>query len=394
MIDVEAARADTPGCARRVHLNNAGASLMPAPVLDAVIAHLRHEADIGGYEAAGDAEGALAKTYDQIAQLIGCAPQEIALVESASRAWDIAFASLGLRAGDRVLASRAEYASNAIALLQAREGGVEVVFVPDDEHGHVDVDALAGAIDERVKLVVLTHVPTHSGLVNPAEAVGRVARAAGVPYLLDACQSVGQLQVDVQAIGCDLLSATGRKFLRGPRGTGFLYARDGLSADLHPLFPDLRAAEWLAEDRYRLRPGARRFESFESSVAGRIGLGVAAGYAMRWGIEAIEARVLALGARLRAGLARFEHVALRDRGARQCGIVTFTVAGRAPVQVQAQLAAAQVNVAVSTAEYARLDPARREVGDVVRASVHYFNTEAEVDRVVDLVASMAATVGP
>ena len=239
-IDVARARAETPGCEHVAHLNNAGAALAPAPVLDAVIEHLRREAAIGGYEAAAERRDRVEHAYDAIAALLGCAREEVAIVENATRAWDMAFYSVRLRAGDRVLTSRAEYASNYIALRQAADRtGAAVVVLPDDEHGQVDVDRLAAMLDDRVKLVSLVHVPTQGGLVNPAAAVGAACRAAGVPLLLDACQSVGQMPIDVGAIGCDMLSATGRKFLRGPRGTGFLYVRRELIEALEPPLLDL-----------------------------------------------------------------------------------------------------------------------------------------------------------
>jgi cysteine desulfurase/selenocysteine lyase len=226
VIDVARARADTPGVEGLAHLNNAGAALPPQPVLDAVIDHLRREAEIGGYEAADERGDSVEHTYDAIARLIGARRDEIAIVENATRAWDMAFYALELREGDRVLTTNAEYASNYIPMRQvADRTGAAVVVVPDDEHGQVDVERLAAMLDERVKLVSLVHVPSQGGLVQPAAAVGAACRAAGVPLLLDACQSIGQMPVDVEEIGCDMLSATGRKFLRGPRGTGFLYVR-------------------------------------------------------------------------------------------------------------------------------------------------------------------------
>jgi selenocysteine lyase/cysteine desulfurase len=376
MIDVERVRAETPAVSRLIHFNNAGTALPPEPVLEAVIHHLRLEAEIGGYEAASRAGPALERCYASIAALLGCAVDEIALVENATRGWDMAFYGLELGPGDRILTGNDEYASNVLAFLHV---GAEVVVVPDDESGQLDVAALERLIDDRVKLIAVTHVPTNGGLVNPAAAIGRVARAAGIPFLLDACQSVGQLPLDVEALQCDMLSATGRKYLRGPRGTGFLYIRRAMLERLRPPMIDLHAATWTAPYRYELRPDARRFENWESYVAGRIGIGVAVDYARSLGIEAIAARVTGLAQTLRARLGEISDVAVRDLGRTRCGIVSFT-AGDNPDGLRRALRARGVNTTVSARASTRFDMERRGLDRVVRASVHYYNTEDEIDR--------------
>ena len=389
MIDVEQARADTPGCGHVVHLNNAGAALIPRPVLDAVIGHLEREATIGGYEAADEAASRVEHTYDALASLIGAEPREIAVTENATRAWDMAFYAIPLGPGDRILTHRAEYASNVIAFLQvAARTGVRVEVVDDDQHGQIDVASLRARIDDDVKLIAVTHVPSHSGLVNPAAEVGRTARDAGALFLLDACQSVGQLRVDVEELGCDILSAPGRKFLRGPRGTGFLYARSSVIERLEPPFLDLHAARWTAPDRYEVRDDARRFESWEANYAAKIGLGVAVDYALAMGIDAIEARVTALAARLRSSLAAIPGATVHDRGARLCGIVSFTVGSQPADDVSRWLREQRINTSVARAEHARLAGPGRAPGDVVRASVHYYNTDDDLDVLCDRVGRL------
>jgi cysteine desulfurase/selenocysteine lyase len=391
VIDVDLARADTPGCAHVAHLNNAGAALAPAPVLAAVVDHLEREAEIGGYEAAAERAERLERAYDAIAALIGCERDEVGVVENATRAWDMAFYAMRFAPGDRILTTQAEYASNYIALRQvADRTGAVIERIPDDPSGQVDVDALEGMLDERVKLVSLVHVPSHGGLVNPAAAVGRVTRAASVPLLLDACQSVGQMPVDVREIGCDILSATGRKFLRGPRGTGFLYVRRELIERLEPPLLDVHAAEWLDDGSYRVRPDARRFENWEAYQAGKVGLGVAVDYALAVGLNAIRDRVYALAAALRERLEDVPGVTGHDVGRERGAIVTFSVAGRSAQDVAAALRAQRVNVSVSPRSYSVSDFVGRGLPDIVRASVHYYNVEAELDRLVEGVRALAA----
>lgn len=387
-LNVARLRAETRGCATVTHLNAAGAALLPAPVVDATVEHLRLEERWGGYEAAERNRERVERPYEAAARLLGCDPDEIAVVENATRAWDMAFYSLRFEPGDRILTSHAEYASNYIAYLQVgRRSGVEVEVVPNDESGQLSVDALRDMIDERVKLISVTHMPTNGGLVNPAAEIGAVAKDAEILYLLDACQSVGQMPVDVRAIGCDFLSATGRKYLRGPRGTGLLYVRRKLLETLEPPFLDLHAATWAARDEYRLRDDARRFENWETNYAGKVGLGVALDYALELGDAAIWERIQALADDLRERLRAMSAVTLRDQGSVKGGIVSFTHAGRDPEQIVRDLRAHDVNIWFSGAVSTRLDMDARGLDKVVRASVHYYNDSHDLERFCSLLAA-------
>jgi len=391
MIDVRQVREDTPSCEQIIHFNNAGASLMPEPVYRSVTEHLALEQRIGGYEAHAAAQDKVDQFYSQFATLLNANPDEIAYVENATRAWDMAFYALPLKPGDRILTHESEYVSNYLALLQqAKRRSLHIDLVPSDEHGQIDLAALENAITPSTRVIALTHVPTQGGLVNPAEAVGKIAKQAGLMYLLDACQSVGQIELDVKKLQCDVLSGTGRKFLRGPRGTGFLYVRAGFLEELDPPFVDLHSATWTQDDGFTFQPNATRFENWESFYAGRIGLAKAVEYALDIGLAAIEARVSELGQRLRGQLDDLKGVSTHDLGERQCGIVTFTKDEINASHLHQSLQAQKMNISQALFTSARLDFSRRQLSDTARASVHYFNTDAEIDQFVAAVDSVNA----
>lgn len=385
-INVEKVRADTPGCTEVLHFNNAGASLPPNPVFQSVIDHLELERKIGGYEAKAQVQYKIDRFYESLASLLNCKPNEIAYTENATRAWDMAFYSIPFKEGDRILTAQAEYASNYLAFLQvAKRHGVVIDVIPNDETGQLSVNQLENKINERVKLIAITHVPTQGGLVNPAKEVGRIAQKHGVLYLLDACQSVGQMPIDVQEIQCDMLSGTGRKYLRGPRGTGFLYVRKSILDKLEPPFIDLHAADWIDKDNYQLRNDAKRFENWESYVAGRIGLATAIDYALEIGLHSIQKRVQCLANLLRENLTAISGIKIHDLGKNRCGIVTFTKNNETASDIYKRLSVQKINVSVSPAKYARLDMDARDLTEIVRSSIHYFNTEEEIDKFCDVI---------
>lgn len=388
-INLEQARADTPGCEHVLHFNNAGAGLMPRPVLEAQLAHLQLEAQIGGYEAAHQAQEQIENSYQAAARLINARPEEIAVVENATVAWQMAYGAIPFQRGDRILTGQASYVSDFLNfLLTAERTGATIEVVPNDAHGQINIYALQEMMDERVKLIALTHIPTNGGLVNPAEAVGRIARQWNCWYLLDACQSVGQYPVDVQKIGCDVLSTTGRKFLRGPRGVGFLYVRQERITELTPPFIDLHSAEWVGSHTYKIREDARRFENWENNYAAKIGLGVAIDYALQWGIEPIWQRLSTLASQLRHQLTQIPGVEVFDLGEIKGGIVTFTLKNREAAEIQQRLVAQKINSSVSAPNSTLLDAQARGLRPLVRASVHYYNNEEEIGRFCEAVQKL------
>lgn len=385
-MNIEQLRADTPAVAQLIHFNNAGAALMPAPVIETMTRHIQLEASLGGYEAAGRQSADLENVYGAIGRLINAQPDEIAVIENATRAWDMAFYSLPLQPGDVVLTSTTEYAGNYIPYLQIKpRRGIEIRVIPNDEHGQVSLSALTTMLeDDRVALISLPVIATNGGPVQPIEQIGALARSAGVLFLLDACQGVGQMPIDVQKIGCHMLAATSRKYLRGPRGMGFLYVERSLCQNLEPAFLDLHAAALQSADTFTIRADARRFENWECNVAAKLGLGAAVEYALAQGIEPMWLRIQQLAGYLRQRLLEIPGVTPQDPGLQKSGIVTFTHQNHSAAQVQQWLAGQEkrINVSTSTFRSTLLDMQQRDLLEVSRASVHAYNTEAEIDAMI------------
>ncbi|WP_169542964.1 aminotransferase class V-fold PLP-dependent enzyme [Sneathiella aquimaris] len=388
-LDLNKIRQDTPGTQNHIHLNNAGSALMPLPVYRAVVDHLDLEMEIGGYEAHARAQFAYERVYDALSELINAERSEIALVENATVGWLMGFHGLQFKAGDRILTAEAEYASNVISYLQVKQKfGVEIDVVPSDETGQIDVLELENRITDKTRLISISHIPTNGGLINPAEAVGKIAKKYNIPYLLDACQSVGQIPVDVEKIGCDMLSATGRKYLRGPRGTGFLYVRSGFLECLEPPFLDLHSATWTSHDSYEMRSDARRFENWESNFAAQIGLGVAVDYLLDIGVDAASDRLCALAATAREQLSSLNGVTVQDIGQKKGGMVTFSHNRLSAEEIKAALARDNINVSTSSVSSTRFDMERRKLPTLVRASFHYYNSEDELATFIQKVAAL------
>jgi selenocysteine lyase/cysteine desulfurase len=390
-------RADTPGCERLIHLNNAGAALSPVPVREAVAGHLALESEIGGYEAAETRVEALRNAYTSLGRLLGTSAKNLAMLQNSTIAFAQAFAAFDLGPGDLILTSRADYASNQIMYLAlARRRGVETVRASDAPEGGIDPQAVRELVRRRrPTLVALSWIPTNSGLVQPAEAVGEICREAGVPYILDACQAVGQVPVDVSRLHCDYLAAASRKFLRGPRGAGFLYVSDqAIATGAYPWTVDMHGATWTDPDDFTLTPDARRFESWEVSYALVLGIGAAVEYALSVGVETARERSWALARYARERLAGIEGVRVLDRGPELCAIATAELGGRPSAQVKLALRARGINTSSPDRSDAVIDMDEKRAASAIRISPHYYNTADEIDTALDALTEVLKEIEP
>jgi selenocysteine lyase/cysteine desulfurase len=388
MIDIEKIRAETPGIDFSTHLLACGSSLMPQRVVDVILEHTQLEALMGGYEAESKKIDDLNKIYDIVAEHIGANSHEIALMENSTVAWSHAFYALPLKSGSRILTSEAEYAANYVAFLQrSKRDNLTIDIIPSDQNGTLDTNALEAMVDERVGLIAISWIPTNGGLVNPAENVGKVAKKYNIPYLLDACQAAGQMQIDVNKIQCDFLSATGRKFLRGPRGTGFLYINEKWLDTIEPAMIDHFGAPWVKKNVYELREDARRFETWENSYALRAGLGEAIKYAEEVGIDLIYERVQLLAKFNRDLLSEIQNIQLRDIGIEQCGIISFSIDEKNnPKEIVDQMSEAGFAIGLVDPESTLIDSERRNLPTLLRMAPHYYNTEDEIEKAVKQVS--------
>jgi cysteine desulfurase/selenocysteine lyase len=387
--DVAAARAATPGCAERAFLLSAGSSLPTQTTLEAVIGHLRREAQVGGYQAADEAGDVLQQGRNDLAAVVGGEPSEIAYVPSDSIGWVKAWwgwvTGGNVPSGGVVLIDRLTYHSHYAALVQTQAiADFEIRMMPSLPDGTVDLAALD--VPDEVSVVCATMIGTHCGNVNPIAEIG--AAAPGVPLFVDGCQAIGQLEIDVCALGCHVLTGTGRKFLRGPRGSGVLWVATELIDRFQPPGIDATSTDWTAAGGLSTMPGIGRFEEYEVSYASMVGLASAAHQALDIGMAAIEARVTRLADTLRDGLGGIDGVTVHDTAARRCGIVTFTVAGFEPSTIVEAADRHEITINASTAPWAALDMHSKGLDSVVRASPHYFNTEQELERLIDVVGQL------
>ncbi|MBI6632344.1 aminotransferase class V-fold PLP-dependent enzyme [Pseudomonas paralactis] len=379
-LDVQQLREATPGCQSGiVHFNHAGASLPSQATLDAIIEQLQHEARHGPMEA-GEQGAVLVENARRAAgQLLNAPPSSIAFASSGSTAWSMAFQALGpWRPGERILVGRHEWGGNLASMELAVQAGARVEVIPCDATGAVCPVALEAMLDTKVKLIDLAWLPANGGLINPAQAIGEVARRHAIPYFIDAGQAVGQVPVDVQALQCDVLKSAGRKHLRGPRGTALLYVRPDFLAHLNPAQRDVFSAPWTA-DGFDLRNDARRFETSEASFALLAGLGNALQEINRLGIEQVWESVSQTSTRIRAALGQIPGISLHDLGSTHSGLIAFNLAGWDSFELKRRLGLKGINIGANGVAYTPLDMQARGLNSIARISVSPLNTDDDVE---------------
>lgn len=372
-------RSLTGGTVECIHFNNAGSSLPTDIVVKTVVDYLHDEAMYGGYETEFKYQAELENTYTLIARLINAEINEVALVENASLGWGLAFNGIDFKKGDEVITSEMEYSTNLLGYLNAKKlYGIEIKIIAQDDKGNFPVAALEAAITPKTKLIAITHIASGSGTMLPIVEIGLVAKKYNILYMVDACQTIGQVPIDVKEINCDMLSVTGRKYLRGPRGTGFMFVKKSVQPSLKTLFMDSHTASWVSKDEFKVRDDARMFELFEKNRALILGLSKSVELALSIGVDRIWHRVKMLADLLRSELTKIPGVIVHDKGDLKCGIVTFSIKGQDAHAVKAMLNERSINVSVSNAASTLLYMTNNHLAPTVRASVHYYNTEQEI----------------
>jgi selenocysteine lyase/cysteine desulfurase len=380
MLDISKLRQNTPGTLHKVHFNNAGAALMEQSVYDEVLNYQQYELINGGYEAQNHFEQELQNFYSECAKMLNCGPHNIAFTSGASHAWDLAFYGLNLNEGDEIITSHTEYVSNYLSLLKAtKEQGVVIKVIDNDEHGSLNLAHLKELINDKTKLMTLAYIPTSGGQVNPVNEAGKLASEHGVTFILDACQAVGQIPIDLNTIHCDYLCATGRKYLRGPRGTGFLYVSDEALRKFGPHSVNARSAVWSGVNDLKVNEDATQYEDWEHNCAAKLGLAKAINNYITLDGKELWERIQNLAKSIRNKLRSIPKITVTDRGQLQCGIVTFHHESIDSAEIVKAMLAKNFNCTLTPKDFARLDLETRGLGDLVRASLHYYNTEEEID---------------
>lgn len=389
-MNIDKIREDTLHCDNFIHFNNAGAALPPKSVNEAIIAFLKEEEATGGYEMEARHAESIDQIYKEIAKLIRCQSDEIAITDNASTAFSKALYSIPFQEGDEIITSEIEYSSNFLNYLKLkRDKGINIITIPVGENGPIDIQKLEDSISKKTKLVAVTHMPTSSGAIAPVGAIGEITKQHDILYMVDTCQSIGHYPTFVDELHCDFLTGTSRKYIRGPRGLGFLYARKSIYKDLDPFMLEAMGAEWQSTDSYELNYTSKMFEAFEKPYAFMMGLQEAVKYANNLGIENIWSRITDLSTYARSLFAQHKELSLQDgKGKELSGIITLTIKNKSSLEIQEELKRNKINISICKPFTSLTDMQNKGLDSSCRLSLHYYNTKEEVERVNDILQNI------
>jgi cysteine desulfurase / selenocysteine lyase len=310
------------------YLNNAGAGIMSTKTYEVIINYLKLEREIGAYHAAAKSKTLSDNFYINAAKLINAnSPSEIAYMDSASRGWNMIVYGTPLKKGDTILTLSSEFGTNLITLFNyAKLNDFKVCVIKCDINGSFLIEEIENKLKEGAKLIAISHAVAHGSIINPVEEIGKLAKKYGAYYIVDGCQTVGQIKVDVQSIQCDAYMTTGRKWLCGPRGTGFLYVKS--SSQMRTTQLDLASADLIFDDnlnliRIEVRNDAKQFELWEKSFANLLGLSSAIEECLESKIEVISVKIQELSNKLRFAASSNENIKLIGKTISLSGILGF-----------------------------------------------------------------------
>jgi selenocysteine lyase/cysteine desulfurase len=387
-------RAVTQGTKNVIHLNNAGCGLMPDAVTKAQLDHINLESEIGGYEASDLRADIINDFYNQAALLFNCKASNIAFTASATDSYARALSSIRIKSGDIILTDKDDFVSNQIQFLSLEKRlNVNIIHINNALIGGVDLNDLREKLHKyQPKLLAITHIPTNSGLVQPVNEIAKIYSEYAENYtdkswyILDACQSAGQMKLDVRKLKCDFLSVTCRKFLRGPRGTGALFVSDrALQNGLEPMFIDMRGAEWKEKNLYEQQPTAMRYEDWEFAYSTVVGTREAIKYCLAIGENKIWQQVKLLSSFMRSKLEAVDGIRVLDRGPELSSSVSFYIKDKQPRYIVNEMLKRKINVVASYRAFGLIDFDEKGVNWVVRSSPHYYNTIDEIDYFIEAV---------
>jgi len=400
MFDVESIRKDfVPLREGRIYLDSTATSLTPEPVINKMAEYYHdYRANVGRgiYSSTKRATEEFEKARAEVARMVNCKPSELVFVKSSTEGLNLVARGIGLGKGDRVVTTIVEHHSNYVIWLRARDkAGAELKVVRSDRDGIFDLSDFEEAINDRTKIVSVTHVSNVLGVRLPIKEIGEIAHAHGALFAVDGAQSVPHMPVDIKKLGCDFLAFSGHKMC-GPTGIGALYVREDLQEAVEPLSVGGGAIEDVGIDSYRLRKGPSKYEAGTPPIAEAIGMGAAASYLMRIGMDNILSHEERLTELMLQGLAEVPGLMLygpQDPRLRT-GIFSFNVSSIHPHDVAMALDVT-AGIMVRSGHHCAL-PLLRDLLNIadgtVRASVYLYNNKGDVHAFLEALGEIARSM--